>query len=378
MGGQWGRGQRRRAAVLPCGLVLASGTRADIDLGFTLSWRHGRASGLERFSQRWAPADDMCSPAISGRGPPALQRRLEQSRRASACPIPSAHKIRLQGCRGPAGMQRTAGGAAIGERRGTALARAVTAAVRLRDGDGDGRRLGRRRRAEACRGVQRRSLRTPGRPSAADDEVEGHGHGRWGSPGRHGLASREAGDPGTRACPLRGWRLPHILRGHIEHLASAQLEHRQQHRKQHDTVFRSPSPVSSPPAAVCCPARCPLKPSPAPLELRLLLHFHHGILPVHVDQGTRLAPRAPSHQLTACSSSPSHRVRRALPSTPRGTPAAPLAVRAAADRLRPWILVSLHSSTIQLWDYRMGTLIDRFEEHDGPVRGIDFHKTQPL
>jgi coatomer protein complex subunit alpha (xenin) len=26
----------------------------------------------------------------------------------------------------------------------------------------------------------------------------------------------------------------------------------------------------------------------------------------------------------------------------------------------------------------MGTLIDRFEEHDGPVRGIDFHKTQPL
>ncbi|KAK9473335.1 coatomer WD associated region-domain-containing protein [Dipodascopsis tothii] len=45
---------------------------------------------------------------------------------------------------------------------------------------------------------------------------------------------------------------------------------------------------------------------------------------------------------------------------------------------RPWILVSLHSSTIQLWDYRMGTLIDRFEEHEGPVRGIDFHKSQPL
>lgn len=45
---------------------------------------------------------------------------------------------------------------------------------------------------------------------------------------------------------------------------------------------------------------------------------------------------------------------------------------------RPWILVALHSSTIQLWDYRMGTLIDRFEGHDGPVRGVDFHKTQPL
>jgi hypothetical protein len=26
----------------------------------------------------------------------------------------------------------------------------------------------------------------------------------------------------------------------------------------------------------------------------------------------------------------------------------------------------------------MGTLIDRFEEHDGPVRGIDFHKTQRM
>lgn len=26
----------------------------------------------------------------------------------------------------------------------------------------------------------------------------------------------------------------------------------------------------------------------------------------------------------------------------------------------------------------MGTLIDRFDEHDGPVRGIDFHRTQPL
>jgi len=33
---------------------------------------------------------------------------------------------------------------------------------------------------------------------------------------------------------------------------------------------------------------------------------------------------------------------------------------------------------IQLWDYRMGTLIDRFDEHDGPVRGVYFHKSQPL
>jgi len=30
------------------------------------------------------------------------------------------------------------------------------------------------------------------------------------------------------------------------------------------------------------------------------------------------------------------------------------------------------------WDYRVGTVIDRFEEHDGPVRGVDFHMTDPL
>ena len=45
---------------------------------------------------------------------------------------------------------------------------------------------------------------------------------------------------------------------------------------------------------------------------------------------------------------------------------------------RPWVLASLHSGVIQLWDYRMGTLIDRFDEHDGPVRGVHFHKSQPL
>ena len=32
---------------------------------------------------------------------------------------------------------------------------------------------------------------------------------------------------------------------------------------------------------------------------------------------------------------------------------------------RPWILASLHNGTIQLWDYRMEVLIDKYEEHDG-------------
>ncbi|GFG36116.1 hypothetical protein Cfor_03758 [Coptotermes formosanus] len=38
----------------------------------------------------------------------------------------------------------------------------------------------------------------------------------------------------------------------------------------------------------------------------------------------------------------------------------------------------LHSGVIQLWDYRMCTLLDKFDEHDGPVRGICFHNQQPL
>ena len=45
---------------------------------------------------------------------------------------------------------------------------------------------------------------------------------------------------------------------------------------------------------------------------------------------------------------------------------------------RPWVLASLHNGIIQLWDFRMTTLIDKFDEHDGPVRGIDFHMNQPL
>jgi len=34
---------------------------------------------------------------------------------------------------------------------------------------------------------------------------------------------------------------------------------------------------------------------------------------------------------------------------------------------RPWVLASLHNGVVQLWDYRMGTMIDRYEEHDGTL-----------
>jgi coatomer protein complex subunit alpha (xenin) len=34
---------------------------------------------------------------------------------------------------------------------------------------------------------------------------------------------------------------------------------------------------------------------------------------------------------------------------------------------RPWVLSSLHNGIINLYDYRMGTLLEAFEEHVGPV-----------
>ena len=45
---------------------------------------------------------------------------------------------------------------------------------------------------------------------------------------------------------------------------------------------------------------------------------------------------------------------------------------------RPWILTSLHTGLIQLFDYRVGALLETFDEHVGPVRGVHFHDSQPL
>jgi coatomer protein complex subunit alpha (xenin) len=43
-----------------------------------------------------------------------------------------------------------------------------------------------------------------------------------------------------------------------------------------------------------------------------------------------------------------------------------------------WVLAGLHNGAIQLWDYRIGSLMEKFEEHEGPVRGVCFHDSQPL
>ena len=44
----------------------------------------------------------------------------------------------------------------------------------------------------------------------------------------------------------------------------------------------------------------------------------------------------------------------------------------------PWILTSLHNGEILLYDYVHKMLIDKFIEHDGPVRCVDFHNDQPF
>lgn len=45
---------------------------------------------------------------------------------------------------------------------------------------------------------------------------------------------------------------------------------------------------------------------------------------------------------------------------------------------RSWILASLESGEIQLWDYNLQFLVRRFREHHGPVRGVDIHKSTDL
>lgn len=42
------------------------------------------------------------------------------------------------------------------------------------------------------------------------------------------------------------------------------------------------------------------------------------------------------------------------------------------------LAAALHNGTIQLWNFQMGTLVDRFEDHKGPVRGLSFHPNRPL
>ena len=44
----------------------------------------------------------------------------------------------------------------------------------------------------------------------------------------------------------------------------------------------------------------------------------------------------------------------------------------------PWLLVSYYTGEIVLYDYIHKTTIEKFTGHDGPVRSIDFHFSQPF
>lgn len=35
-----------------------------------------------------------------------------------------------------------------------------------------------------------------------------------------------------------------------------------------------------------------------------------------------------------------------------------------------WCLTALHNGAIQLWDYRVGSLVDKFEEHEGAILSV--------
>lgn len=41
------------------------------------------------------------------------------------------------------------------------------------------------------------------------------------------------------------------------------------------------------------------------------------------------------------------------------------------DPKQPLLAASLHNGTIQLWNYQMGTLVDRYDEHDGKPQPYD-------
>src|ERR1700722_20179627 len=46
---------------------------------------------------------------------------------------------------------------------------------------------------------------------------------------------------------------------------------------------------------------------------------------------------------------------------------------------RPWILTCHYNGSIQIWDHKLKTLVDKYDNyHDGPVRTCAFHPTQPI
>lgn len=42
---------------------------------------------------------------------------------------------------------------------------------------------------------------------------------------------------------------------------------------------------------------------------------------------------------------------------------------------RPWLLASLHNGAVQIWDYRMGTVVDTYNEHDGIILPVPYRSS---
>lgn len=108
------------------------------------------------------------------------------------------------------------------------------------------------------------------------------------------------------------------------------------------------------------------------------IHFSLGISPSTLAYISQIESVATSLALSPSSSATSHSNTSSYEMLTKFESKSSRVKGLAFHPKRPWVLTSLHSGLIQLWDYRVGTLIDKFDEHDGPVRSVDFHNQQPL
>ena len=63
--------------------------------------------------------------------------------------------------------------------------------------------------------------------------------------------------------------------------------------------------------------------------------------------------------------SKSNRVKGAFRASPRFVNSNKSLLGLAFHPTQPLLAASLHNGSVQLWNYRMGVLVDRFEEHEG-------------
>ena len=97
-----------------------------------------------------------------------------------------------------------------------------------------------------------------------------------------------------------------------------------------------------------------------PGQLALIIHIHF-----HAFSRTNIRPSCPS-----CSQNSSPRAIASKVRVSRSTCPACLLQLVSFQGLafhptQPLLAAALHNGSVQLWNYRMGVLVDRFEEHEG-------------